>query len=72
MAQMNLFTKHKHIELMESRFVGAKGEEGGSRMNEECGVGRCKVLHLEWISYGVLLQSTENYVQSLVVDHDGG
>ena len=30
-----------------------------------------KLLHLEWISNGVLLYSTRNYVQSLGLEHDG-
>ena len=43
---------------MESRLVVAGG--GGwagvrSGMDGEFGVGRCKLLHLEWISNGVLL-----------------
>ena len=33
-------------------------------------VGRCKLLHLERISNEVLLYSTENYIQSLGIDHD--
>ena len=31
---------------------------------------RCKLLHLEWIDNEVLLHSTENYVQSLIMEHD--
>ena len=48
-----------------------KGEEGGTGMDWEFGVGRCKLLHLEWISKKVLLYSTGNYIQSLVIKHDG-
>ena len=44
---------------------------GGSGMDEEFGVGRCKLLHLEWISNEVLLYSTANYIQSLIIDHEG-
>ena len=47
----------------------AKGEEGGSGMDEEFGVSRCKPLHLEWISNGVLLYSTGNYIQFPGIDH---
>ena len=47
----------------------AKGEEGGSGMDREFGVGRCKLLHLEWISNEVLMYSTGNYIQSLVIEH---
>ena len=57
---------------IENRLVVAKGErEGGSGMDEEFGVGRCKLLHLEWISNEVLLYSTGNYGQSLGIEHDG-
>ena len=45
----------------ESRLVVAGG--GGA-------IGRCKPLHLEWISNRVLLYSTGDYVQSLGVEHD--
>ena len=33
-------------------------------MDWEFGVGRCKLLHLEWINSKVLLYSTGNYIQS--------
>ena len=49
----------------------AKGKEGGSGMDEEFGVSRCKLLHLEWIKNKVLLQSAGNYMHSLGIDHDG-
>ena len=50
---------------------GCHGEEGGSEMHEEFGVGRNKLLHLKWISNEVLPRSTGNYVQSLGVEHNG-
>ena len=40
-------------------------------MDWEFGVSRYKLLHLDWISSEVLLYSTENYVQSLGLEHDG-
>ena len=49
----------------------AKGEGGGSGMDGEFGVSRCKLLHLEWISHEVLMYSTGNSIQSLVIAHDG-
>ena len=56
---------------MNSRVVVDKGYES----RRECdgrgfGVNRRKVLHLEWIDTMVLLYSTGNYVQSLVIEHD--
>ena len=44
---------------------------GGSGIDQEFGVARCKLLHLEWINNEVLLHSTENYVQSHELEHDG-
>ena len=35
------------------------------------GVGRCKLLDLEWISHEVLLYSTGTSAQSLGIDHGG-
>ena len=49
----------------------AKGERGGSGMDREFGVVRCKLLHLEWISNEVLLNSTGNCIQSLGTEYDG-
>ena len=46
---------------------GGAGENG---MDWELGVNRCKLLLLEWISNGILLYSTGNYVWSLVTEHD--
>ena len=40
-------------------------------MDWELGVSRCKLVHLEWISNEILLYNTRNYIQSLVVEHDG-
>ena len=40
-------------------------------MDEEFGVGRCNLFHLEWISDEVLLDSTGNYIQSPGIEHDG-
>ena len=55
-----------------SRLLVAKGEEGESGVDWKFGVSRCKPPHLEWISNEVLLYSTGNYIQSLVMEHGGG
>ena len=50
----------------------ARGEREGSGMDWEFWVSRCKLLHcLEWISNGVLLESTGNSIQSSWIEHDG-
>ena len=54
---------------VETRLVVAKSRESG--MDWEFGVGRCKLLHLEWINNEVLLYSSGNYIQSLGIEHDG-
>ena len=56
---------------LDNRLVVAKAEGGGSEMDGEIGVWGCKVLHLEWISNEALLYSTENYIHSLEIDHNG-
>ena len=66
---MNLSTEKKAMDL-EDRLVAAKGEGEGVGMDWEFGVNRCKLLPLEWISNGILLYSTGNYVWSLVMEHD--
>ena len=56
---------------VENRLVVAKVEVGGSGMDGEFWVSRCKLFYLEWISNEVLPYSTGNYIQSLGIDHDG-
>ena len=48
-----------------------KGDGGGSGMDGELGVSRCKLLHVELANNEVLPYSTGNYIQSLVIEHDG-
>ena len=64
---MNLSTEKKILD-MENRLVVAKG------WGEWDGLGiwdnRCKLLPLEWISNGILLYNTGNYVCSLVMEHN--
>ena len=54
---------------MENRVV-AKEERGGSGMDWEFEVSRCKLLHLEWISNEVLLYHTGNYIQYPMINHN--
>ena len=58
MAQMNLSMNRNRF--TENQLVVAKEERGGSGVDWEFGVSRCKVLHLEWINNKVLLYSTGN------------
>ena len=71
MTQMNLSTEQKETHRHGEQTCGCQGGGGGSRMDSEFGVGRCKLLHLKWISNEVLLYSTGDYIQSLGVEQDG-
>ena len=57
---MNLSTEKKFMDLKNKRVV-ANGE-GGSGVDWESGVNRCKLLPLEWLSNEILLCSTGNYI----------
>ena len=46
----------------------AKGE---GRREREFGVGRCKLVYIGWINNKVLMQSTGNYAQYPVINHNG-
>ena len=48
----------------------AKGEGGGSRMDWEFGVSRCKLLHLEWRSMRPFCIA-QRTVSSLRIGHEG-
>ena len=62
MAQMNLFIRHKQIHRHREQTCGCQG--GGSGMDWEFGVGRCKLLHMEWISNEILLYIAEGTISN--------
>ena len=68
---MSLSTEQKQTHRHGEQICGCQGGEGRSGMEGEFGVGRCELLHLEWITNEVLLYSTGNDEQSLGTDHDG-
>ena len=68
---MNLSIQQKQTHRHKEQTCGCQRKGGGSGMDGEFGVGRCKLLHLEWIGNEVLLYSTGNYIQSLGIEHDG-
>ena len=47
------------------------GQGGGTGMDWELGVNRCKLLHLEWIDKKVLPYDTGNSIQFPRINHDG-
>ena len=66
-----LIYKTKADSQTENRLVIDKGEgvEGG--MEWEFGISRCKLLYTEWINNKVPLYSTGNYIQYLLIHHNG-
>ena len=55
---------------IENRLVVAKVGWGRERNDWEIEVGRCKLLHLEWINDKVLTYSTGNYIKSPGINHN--
>ena len=62
MAQMILCTKQKQITGMESRLVVARVEGERSEVDEEFGVGACKLLHWNGWAMGSCYMAQANCV----------
>ena len=59
---MNQSIERKQIHGLGEQTCGCRGGGGGSGMDGDFGVSRCKLLHLEWRSNEILLYSTGNYI----------
>ena len=71
MARITYLQNRNRLTDIENRLVVAK-EEGGNREGWTGSLGLEDTnSHLEWTSSEVLLYSTENYTQSLGIEHDG-
>ena len=55
----------------ENRYVVAKWEGVGGRMEWKVGVSRCKRLYVKWMNNKVLLYSTGNYIQYPGINYSG-
>ena len=62
MVQINMSTEKKQTNGHGEQTCGCQGGGGWSRMDEEFGVNRSNLLHLEWISNEILLYSTGNCI----------
>ena len=58
MAQMNPPPTQKQMTDMESRFCSGWEGGGGSGMDGEFGIVRCKLLHFEWMRSYCIAQGT--------------
>ena len=56
---------------IENWLVVAKGVGGGRGLDWEFGISRCKLVYIGWINNKVLLNSTGNYIQYPVINHNG-
>ena len=66
---MNLQNRSKLIER--AALSLPRNKQGGRGMDWESGVGRYKLLHLEYRNGKVLLYSTGNYIQYSAINHNG-
>ena len=67
---MNLAIEKKQTRGHGEQTCGCQEGGGGSGMDWEFRVSRCKLLHLEWRSNGILLYSTGDCIYSPVIEHD--
>ena len=58
MSEIRTRQMHRFIDI-ENRLMVAKVDGGGSRMDREFGISRCKLFHLELTGNGVLLYRIE-------------
>ena len=56
---------------IENRLVVTKEEVGGRGLDWDLGISRCRLVYIEWINNKVLLYSTGNCIQYLVINHNG-
>ena len=62
MMHLNLSTEKKQTYGYGEQTCGYQGGGGGSGMDWEFGVNRCKLLPLEWVRNEILLHSTGNCI----------
>ena len=64
-----------HLSTKQKQTCGFQEGGGGRGIDWEFGVGRCKLLHLEWLNNKVLMYSTANYIQNYIqypeTNHNG-
>ena len=62
----------KRLTIIENRLVVCQGGEGGREGKDwEFGISRCRLLRIGWTNKSVLLCSTGNYIQYLVINYNG-
>ena len=70
--QISTSRKQKQTHTHREQMCVCQGVSGfGRREKWECGISRCKLLHIGWINNKGLLYSTGNYIQHPVINHHG-
>ena len=71
LGELRLRTGHDKKNFLINRLEVAKAGKGGRGIYWEFGTSRCKLLYTEWMNNKVLLYSIGNYIQYLVINHNG-
>lgn len=66
---MNLSLKQKQNHGHREQTGDCPEEGAGGEMEWEVGISRCELSYTEWINNKVLMYSTENYIQYLMIKH---
>ena len=69
MTQMDLSVKQKQTHRHREQTCGCEGGGGGEGMDWE--ISRCKLSYIGWRNNRILLDSTGNYIQYPVRNHNG-
>ena len=71
MTQMNLSTEQKWTQRHREETCGCQVGGGGGGKEWEFGISTSKLLYIGWKNNKVLLDSTGNYIQYPVINHNG-
>ena len=69
--KMSLFMKQKQTHRHREQTCSWQGGGGKGGMEWQFGISRCKLIHIGWINNKVVLYSTGNRIQRLVINHSG-
>ena len=62
--------KQKQTYRYREQPCGCQEERGGREKDWEFGISRCKLLYIAWINNKILLYSSGNYIQYLIINYN--
>ena len=68
MTQMNISVKKKQMHRHREQTCGCQGGGGEGGKNWKFGISRCQLIYLRWINNKILLYTTGNYIQYLMIN----